>query len=565
MRQSLERSNHTTIYWISEVAGRKKIYIIILLLIQALLGVSGVFFAVVLSHLVDGAVSGDNVKFRYAAVGFILLVAGQIILRAVNRYLEESAKASLENSFKERLYENLFQREYARVTATHSGEWVNRLTSDTQVVADAMAQIVPGITGMMVKMFGALIAILYYLPSFGYLLIPGGVILILLTYVFRSKLKILHKKVQEADGGLRVFLQESIESMMVVRAYGKESETFLQMADKMEVHKKSRLNRMKFSNICNIGFGAAMQGAYVLGAIVCGYGILIGTMSYGNLMAVMQLIGQIQTPFANITGYLPKFYAMLASAERLMEIEVYEMGMDMEDYHSLEDIQQFYQNELKAICMEEGEFCYKTFGEENAQRPITLHDIDLRINKGEYIALMGPSGCGKSTILKVLLSLYKLEKGQLYMETNKKCNIELTAKYRKLFAYVPQGNALMSGNLREVVTFADASGMRNEEDIWRALTIACADVFVKELPEGLDTVLGERGIGMSEGQMQRIAIARAIYSGNPILLFDESTSALDEQTEAKLLSNLRNLTDKTVIIVTHRPAALKICDKIVQL
>lgn len=139
----------------------------------------------------------------------------------------------------------------------------------------------------------------------------------------------------------------------------------------------------------------------------------------------------------------------------------------------------------------------------------------------------------------------------------------LTSRYRRLFAYVPQGNGLMSGTIREVISFGDSSEMQNEADIQKALEIACADEFVQELENGIDTALGERGAGLSEGQMQRIAIARAIFSDNPILLLDESTSALDEHTEKKLLENLKQMTDKTVLIVTHRPAALKICNKVI--
>ncbi len=141
--------------------------------------------------------------------------------------------------------------------------------------------------------------------------------------------------------------------------------------------------------------------------------------------------------------------------------------------------------------------------------------------------------------------------------------IPLTSEWHRLFAYVPQGNQLMSGTIREVIAFADKSEMQNEEKIKKALQISCADEFVSELEKGIDTVLGERGLGLSEGQMQRIAVARAIFSDSPILLLDEATSALDEQTEKKLLENIHRMTDKTVIIITHRPKALEICDKII--
>ena len=188
--------------------------------------------------------------------------------------------------------------------------------------------------------------------------------------------------------------------------------------------------------------------------------------------------------------------------------------------------------------------------------------MNFVINKGENIAFTGHSGCGKSTVLKLLMCLYHPDSGSIMIQKSDRTETELTSQWHRLFAYVPQGNHLMNGTIKEIITFADIQA--DEEKLRLALTISCADEFVSELENGIDTELGERGAGLSEGQMQRIAIARAIYSGAPVLLLDEATSALDEQTEKQLLDNLRSMTDKTVLIVTHRPAALDICDKIIR-
>jgi ATP-binding cassette subfamily B protein len=196
--------------------------------------------------------------------------------------------------------------------------------------------------------------------------------------------------------------------------------------------------------------------------------------------------------------------------------------------------------------------------------PVVLKDISVEIGKGQYVAFTGHSGCGKSTVLKLLMCIYKLDGGRRYITDRAGNTEDLSARFHRLFAYVPQGNQLMSGTIREVVCFADKSELHNDERINNSLKIACAYEFVSELDDGVDTLLGERGTGLSEGQMQRIAIARAIYSKCPILLLDEATSALDEATERKVLENLKNMTDKTVVIVTHRPAALDICDRILQ-
>ena len=207
-------------------------------------------------------------------------------------------------------------------------------------------------------------------------------------------------------------------------------------------------------------------------------------------------------------------------------------------------------------------FSYRTTDEQG--RLTVLENMNVEIQKGEYVAFTGHSGCGKSTLLKLLMSLYPLDSGERYIcavKGGQKVKYPLTASWRGLFAYVPQGNQLMSGTIREIVAFGDLDAMQQKERLMQALRIACADEFVMALEHGVDTRLGERGAGLSEGQMQRIAIARAIFSDRPILILDEATSSLDEATEQQLLTNLQQMTDKTVLIITHRPAALKICDR----
>ena len=193
--------------------------------------------------------------------------------------------------------------------------------------------------------------------------------------------------------------------------------------------------------------------------------------------------------------------------------------------------------------------------------PVVLKNVDLEIEKGQCVAFTGHSGSGKSTVLKLLMSLYPLDSGERYLKTADEQKETLDARYTRLFAYVPQGNHLMKGSIREMVAFSDKEKMKDERELRQALEIACATEFVDTLPDGMDTMLGERGSGLSEGQMQRIAIARAVFSGNPILVLDEASSALDEATERKLIHNLRDMTDKTVLLVTHRPTMLEMCNR----
>lgn len=555
----MEQKDQKTLHWLWMVSGRQKWNILWLTILEILIGGSGVAFAWLLRGVINAAVAREGSVFWHYAIFLIALTVFQLLVRAGIRYLAEFLRSSLENAFKGRLFSVLLDREYAFVTAVHSGEWLNRLTSDTVVVAEGISAILPDLAGMLVQLFGALAMIFYLLPGIGWFVLPFGCLLGVLTFGFRKVLKRLHKAIQEKDGNLRIFLTERLSNLLVVKSFAMEQKSNDEANLKMLDHQKARIARNHFSNVCNLGFGALMRGSYAAGAIACGFGILQGTMTYGNFMAVLHLIGQIQSPFANISGYLPKYYAMLASAERLLSAEGY--PAEQGERKTSEEINLFYEKNFAGIELKHVDFLYEKGDKED---PIVLRDISFDVKKGEYLAITGPSGSGKSTILKLFMSLYQPNAGNISLLTDQG-RIKLDPSWRGLFAYVPQGNQLISGSIREIVTFGDERKGKAEQEIWKALEIAQAADFVRALPQGLDARLGERGMGLSEGQIQRLAIARAIMSGHPILLLDEATSSLDEVTEGRVLQKLRGMTDRSVIIVTHRMSVLEICEKRVKL
>jgi len=567
--------------WLFTVPGSRKLYILFLVVLQSLHGASGVLYALILRGIVDAAVNQNASGFWSGVIRILLLVTGQIILRALIRRLSELSKSELENCFKQRLFRTILTRDYTAVSAVHSGEWMNRLTNDTVVAANGCVEIVPELTGMIVKLVSALFMLMALDRRFARIFIPGGILLLLLTWGFRKVLKNLHKSVQEADGSLRIFLQEHIGSLLIIRSFAAEELTAEKAETKMTEHQRARMRRNAFSTLCNIGFGAAMNAMYLFGVIYCGYGILTRQITFGTLTAVTQLISQIQVPVANITGYLPRYYAVLASAERLMEAEALPCDIsDADDddkgdvdgravrLKTAEEIRELYRDHLEAIGMKNICFRYdpppeKAEGMHSPEgNPLVLENVSLEIRKGEFVAIMGRSGCGKSTLLKLLMCICTPESGKRYYMTEDEEEKTLDPGMRRLFAYVPQGNHLLSGTIREVLTFS-GSILADDLTIRESLRISCAEEFIQKLEDDLDSVLGERGSGLSEGQMQRLAIARALCSGAPVLLLDEATSALDESTEQKLLSNLRAMRDRTVVIVTHRRSTTRFCDEVI--
>ncbi len=545
LKKLWSRWRNSALGFIGKVVGIQKIDIYLLALLQVLLGGSSIFYAFLLRNIIDGAVTHSKEQLCGNLLLFTGLMGAQLALRAVIRWLEELSKATYENLFKYRLFREIMSGDYGEITKTHSGEWLNRLTSDTAYVSEGLVTIVPGVAGMVTKLTGAMAVLLIIEPDFGLVLLCGGVLFVILSFFFRRKLKRIHKNMQEKDGAVRIFLQEHLESLAVLKVFGREEYSLSEAERKMDEHKKARMKKNHFSNLCNIGFGGVMSGAYLLAAAYSAFGIYNGTMTYGTLTALLQLTGQIQGPVANITGYLPKYYVMLASAERLRKVE----ACQKDSVHAVEPaerVRAIYDRELKGLALNKISFSY--------QERMVLRDVTLFVPKGESIAVTGGSGCGKSTLLKLLIGLYEPQGGSVDAVCVGEQRMDV-GKLRSLFAYVPQGNYLMHGSVREAITFGVQGG-----NIERAVSLACAE-FIYALSGGLDAMLGERGAGLSEGQMQRIAIARALYTDAPVLILDEATSALDGETEERLLHNLKQLTDKTILLVTHRLSAAAMCDR----
>ena len=314
-----------------------------------------------------------------------------------------------------------------------------------------------------------------------------------------------------------------------------------------QINYDAKMKRRRISIFANAGFSFVFNAGYLFALVWCALKVSAKTMTYGTLTAVLQLVAQIQTPFVNITKVVPQYYGILASAERVMEIEDVETE---EKTESIIDRDKFYGN-LQKVSFENIKFNYG--------REYILEQGNAILNKGDFVAIRGISGIGKSTLMKMLLGVFKPNEGNIRLYKNNGEFVEAGPDTRKLFSYVPQGNYLFSGTLRENILLINPYA--KEENIKEALKISDIYDFVENLPDGLDTVIGEKGLGISEGQAQRLAIARALISNAPILLLDEATSALDADTERRVLDNIKKLNKKTCIIITHKAAALQVCNR----
>lgn len=513
-----------------------------LVLGNAVFAVSGVGFALFCRAVIDRAVSGDREGLLRAGLWLGAIVLLQLFLRLFCNSLEESTRARHELRLRETVLRALLKKEYARVSDFHSGELLNRMFSDVSVVADGVTGLLPLLAGLLARLVCAAAAMAALDLGFAALFLAAGVVLFIFSRLFRGRIKRLHKEVQEREGRVRAFLQETVEGLLTVKVFSAEEKMLRLNRENQEAHYRSRMKRCGVTIAANAGFSFVFQAGYLLAMIRGAFGILNGTMSYGTLTAVLQLVNQIQTPFAGLSSLLPRYYGMIASAERLAEIE------NLPD-EPLAD-QKLSADDFRAIEIRGLSFSYG----ENA----VIKKADFTVQRGEFASITGISGVGKTTFFLLLLGAYQPSGGSLRFLSE---NGEFRAgrETRGLFAYVPQGGTLFSGTIAENIAFLKENA--SPDEIRKAAETACALEFIEALPDGFETRIGENGFGISEGQAQRIAAARAILSGAPILLLDEATSALDEETEARLIENIGGLTGRTLIAVTHRPAALRICTK----
>lgn len=510
---------------------------------NAVFAAAGAAFSLLCRGIIDSAVSGDRggiLGYAAGLGGFVLL---QLVLRLVCNSLSEYVRAGMEMDMRAKLFGKLLSAELSSVTKYHSGELLNRMFSDVKICADGIADILPAAVNMVTRLVCAGVIMVFLEPWFAALFIAAGAVVFVVTRFFRGRLKGLHKQVQEKEGKVRSFLQEALESAAVIKVFGAERKMLRRNDLNQREHYRIRMKRRAIGIISGAGFGLVFQAGYVLALVWGAFGIFSGGMTYGTLTAVLQLVNQIQSPFAGLSSLFPQYYAMLASAERIIELE--NLPEERKAAKAL-DYADFQRLEVSGLRF--------GYGDKDV-----ITRADFTLNRGETAALTGISGGGKSTLFMLLLGAYRPNGGAIRF-CGGSGEFSPGQETRGIFAYVPQGNCLFSGTIRENIAFLNDTEI-SDEAVMQAAKAACADEFITQLPEGLDTRIGENGHGLSEGQAQRIAVARALYSGAGFLLLDEATSALDEQTERKLLENISAMDGKTVLIVTHRPAALEICDR----
>lgn len=535
----------SVIRWIWEKNKKNLWGIAALTVLSVIMAGVSLSFSLVSKEAVDTALGGGaSLTGVVSALAVLLLV--QLAAQTLTTFLGVSVESAAEMSMRRRLFSALMKKDFSSLSRYHSAELLNRLNSDVSVICGFTVNVIPALTLFFTKIAVGMVLLFRLDSVFAAAMLVFLPLVLLCASMYRKKFKQLHIKCQETDGRTRAFMQETLQNIIVVKSFLAERR-MLRESDVLQTENlKYKIKRSVISVLANIGMFIVFNAGYYFALAWGAYRVQCGIITAGTVFAVVTLIGQIQSPLRELSSVVPQFYAMWASAERLIELE------GMRDDNS--GIAHIDYDKIRAVVFENVSYSYGDDG--------GVENLSMRIKKGGITAIAGESGVGKSTAVKLMLGIMRPDDGRVYFETDSG-KMDINSAARAMFAYVPQGNMILSGTIRENIAFACADAP--EDKIIEAAKTVCLWDFIKTLDKGLDTRVGEKGIGLSEGQVQRLAIARAVMYGAPILLLDEATSALDSVTERRVLENIKSLAGRMCIIISHKQTVFDMCDEVIRI
>lgn len=541
-----KENNKATLKWIYARTKRFLPAVAVTSLISAFTAVSYVLLALITKRVLDIATKDAAGSLAAAGTALFAVIAVQVILSACQSLLNAYVNGKLTLSLRSYLFTLICRKKYSQISRYHSGDILNRLTSDVDVVVSSSVSIIPSVVSTVAKITAGIGAMIFMNPIIAAVILVLGITVPAIGRAINKKYKYMHKECQRTEGKTRSFMQECFENIVVIKSFASEKPFVKRLTVFMEDNFRLKIKRTGISVLASICLYTFFTAGYYAVLLWGAGGLAAGTLTYGTLMLFLQLISQLRAPLQNVSGILPQYYSALASAERLIELEKTEdekPPLEKESADRLKD--NFESLEINGLCFGYG-------------REAVIENCSFKIEKNKITAVTGESGSGKSTLFKLILGLYSPTAGSITVNGK----IPVDASVRGLFAYVPQGNMVLSGTVKDNITLCNPDV--DEERLINAAKAAEIYDYISSLPDGFDTVLSERGAGLSEGQIQRISIARALLTEAPVLLLDEATSALDETTETRVLENIKAMSAKTVVFITHRNTSLKVCDRIIR-
>ncbi len=515
--------------------------------INALLGLLSVAVSLLsvwaVKHAIDVA-AGTSEGNIYLAVGVMgMLILADFGINISQVWVRNILGVKAQNRMQQQLLDRLLRSEWQGKEQRHSGDVMNRLEQDVNSVVNFLAETLPSALSTLALFVGAFVYMFSMDKLLSIVIVAMIPVFVLFSRVYVSRMRRLTREVRDSDSEVQSILQETVQNRMLIKTLEGDSA----MVDKLEQTQSTLRQKVVkqtifslFANlILNFGFAVGYLVAFLWAALR----MSAGTLSFGGMTAFLQLVHRIQTPARNLTKLAPAFVGVFTAAERLMELE----DNPLEEHGDPIHIAAPCGVRLKDV----------TYQYADGDKPV-LDSLSFDFIPGTCTAVLGETGSGKTTLIRLLVALLHPQKGSVTIYDRQGNEDIVTACHRCNFVYVPQGNTLMSGSIRDNLLLASPDA--TEQDMLDALKKSCAE-FVEDLPEGLDTLCSEKGGGLSEGQSQRISIARALLRNRPVMLFDEATSALDPETERRLLDNILATNDKTIIFITHRMTVVEYCNQ----
>ena len=523
--------------------------LLIIVILGGITSITSVYRALASKTLIDSATYSQNNLIAKWTIILISLLLIEITFKGISSVLSTFCSNKISNKLQEKIFKHITYSEWLQQSNYHSVNLLTRLTNDVDTITNVIVSVFPGIISLLTILIFSFITLLSLDPIIAIVAIVFCPALIIFTKLLTKKLKKYYIDIQDEEVKYRSFIQESINNTLIVKSFTLENSNIMKLKNIQTTKSSLTMKRSFFTTLVNLLIQLGVYGGNILVMCFGAFKIAVGLSSFGTLTALLQLFSNIQGPFAALSQCIPQIISAIGATERIMEIESL----------TSENLSKSKLKDMTAnlyITGKDINFSYKE------DLPI-LKNINFNINPSEIVALVGPSGEGKTTLIRLILSLIHPTSGNAYI-SDKITNENIIPDHRNLISYIPQGNTLFSGTIEENLKIGNPDATM--EELIECCKIACAYDFINSLDDKFKTVIGEKGLGISEGQAQRIAIARALLKKTPILILDEATSSLDGDTEIKVLEGIKNLKHKpTCIIITHRPSALEICNRIFKL